>query len=393
MKTPIRLLITVPAVGSVYGGPSKSVLELASALGSQGILVDVVATNANGRSKLDLPADIWLDEKGYRIKYFPCSIWGGSVWSTRLASWVYHNIRNYDILHINIIFNPINLPFYLACFLWKIPYLIAPRGMLEPWALNYKAWKKRSYYKLLELPALNGASGIHTLATSEAEKIRSLCLKTSVFTVPNGIHKRDFQKLVDSDVFYQAFPALKNKKFILFLGRLDPKKGFDLLASAFSRVVAKYPDIHLVVAGPDNIGFLTTIKKYFEDAQCLSSVTFTGLLEGNLKLSALTAASLYVAPSYSEGFSMSVLEAMASGLPCVITTGCNFPEAAECNAAQIVSPDAEEVSKAILRFLDDTAFAARTGTLARELVLGKYTWDSVAQKLLFVFDEIVSSCE
>ena len=125
---------------------------------------------------------------------------------------------------------------------------------------------------------------------------------------------------------------------VLGLGRIDPKKGLDLLAKAFTKAHQVFPDTQLIVAGQDNTGFLPIAQNYFEEAGCSSAVKFTGMLTGEIKYAALAAANIYVAPSYSEGFSMSVLEGMASGLPCVITTGCNFPEASEVSEIVDIDP-------------------------------------------------------
>ena len=114
------------------------------------------------------------------------------------------------------------------------------------------------------------------------------------------------------------------------------------------------------------------------------------MLTGELKYSALSAANIYVAPSYSEGFSMSVLEGMASGLPCVITTGCNFPEAAQTNSAYVAKIDAREIANALLKCLSDRNAAKAMGTRAREFIFQNYTWDKIALKMVEVYQEILN---
>jgi glycosyltransferase involved in cell wall biosynthesis len=147
--------------------------------------------------------------------------------------------------------------------------------------------------------------------------------------------------------------------------------------------------INLIVAGPDSIGFLPTAKSYFQKAGCLKAVTFTGMLTGELKLAALAAANIYVSPSYSEGFSMSVLEGMATGLPCVITTGCNFPEAGMANAAKIVDINADNIADGLIQLLQDTDEAKKMGDRARQFILDNYTWDQIASKMIYVYKSII----
>jgi glycosyltransferase involved in cell wall biosynthesis len=385
----MRILIVIPALGAVYGGPSKCVVELAQALDNLGISVDMVTTNANGSTNLDVPLHTWIAEKFYRVKYFPH--WGLSDYkiSLSLTGWLFQHVADYDLVHTNAIFSYSVLPAHWACQLHRVPYVMTPHGMLDPWALSYKAWKKHFYYTLFEKPALERASAIQMLASSEAQRAKPLNLKSPLVIVPNGIHHQDFETLPDPELFYQNFPDIRNKKLILFLGRVDPKKGLDLLALAFAKVQAQFPQTHLIVAGQDNIGFLPTAQSYFAEGRCLDAVTFTGMLSGSLKYAALAAANVYVAPSYSEGFSMSVLEGMASGLPCVITAGCNFPEAAAAQAAHVVNIDADELANALIECLKHPQQAKAMGGRARELILGQYTWDRIALNLIDVYTAIL----
>jgi glycosyltransferase involved in cell wall biosynthesis len=385
----MRILIVIPALSSVYGGPSQSVVELAQALGSLGLSVDIVATNASGSTKLEVPLHTWLTKKSYRIKYFPYWDLLDYKISLSLTRWLFQHVADYDLVHTNAIFSYPVLPAYWACQRHRIPYVVTPRGMLEPWALSYKAWKKRFYYTLFEKPALQQASAIQMLAFTEAERTKALNLKAPLVVVPNGIDRQDFEKLPDPELFYQKFPETCNKTLIIFLGRVDPKKGLDLLSVAFTKVHAQFPQTHLIIAGPDNIGFLPTAQSYFAEAGCLDAVTFTGMLTGSIKYAALASARLYVAPSYSEGFSMSVLEGMASGLPCVITTGCNFPEALAAQAAYVVNIDADEIANALIECLSNPQQAKEMGDRARQLIFEKYTWNRIASNLIEVYTAIL----
>ncbi|HEY9833806.1 MAG TPA: glycosyltransferase [Stenomitos sp.] len=387
----MRILHVIPALGSVYGGPSKGVVELVQIIGSLGISVDIVTTNANGSTNLNVPLHTWIPEKYYRVQYFPYWHLFDYKVSLSLTRWLFEHVNKYDLVHTHAIFSYPVLPAYWACQWHQVPYLVTPHGMLEPWALSYKARKKHFYYSLFEKPALERANAIQMLASSEAERIKALNLKAPTVIVPNGIHRQDFEPLLSPELFYQKFSHTRNKTLIIFLGRIDPKKGLDLLASAFAKVNAQFPQTHLIVAGPDNIGFLPTAQSYFAEAGCLEAVTFTGMLTGSLKYSALAAASLYVAPSYSEGFSVSVLEGMASGLPCVITTGCNFPEAAAAQAAHVVDIDADEIALALIQCLSNPQQAKEMGQCARQLIFEHYTWECIAAKMIEVYTAILKN--
>lgn len=401
----MKILIVIPALGPVYGGPSKIAVELAEALSNLGINIDIVTTNANGSASLDVPFYTWITEKLYRVKYFPYWRLKDYKISWSLTKWLFQHIADYDLVHTIAVFSYPVLATHWACQLHQVPYLMNPQGMLEPWALSYKAWKKRLYYTLFEKPALQRASAIQMLASTEAERVKPLNLMAPVVVIPNGIHRQDFETLPDPELFYQKFPGTRNQILILFLGRVDPKKGLDLLASAFAKVHTQLPQTHLIVAGPDNIGFLPTAQNYFAEAGCFDAVTFTGMLSGSIKYAALAAAKVYVAPSYSEGFSMSVLEGMAAGLPCVLTTGCNFPEAAAAQAAYVVNIEADEIADALIRCLSDPQQSQEMGDSpgsalgdsppemlgdrARQLIFDHYTWERIAARLIEVYTAIL----
>lgn len=387
----MKVLIVIPAVGLVYGGTSKLVFELAQALSDRNLQIDVVTTNANGSTNLDVPLYTWQQEGSYRIQYFPRWRLSEYKFSYSLTTWLFKHVGDYDLVHtISLFTYPVAIAHWL-CQLRKVPYIASPHGMLDPWALEYKAWKKKAYYTLIERPILQKASAIQMLSQAEAEGARSLELPTPLTIIPNGVHRRDFETLPNPELFYQRFPALRGKTLILFLGRVDPKKGLDLLAPAFAQVQAHFPNTHLIVAGPDNTGFLPTAQSYFEQAGCLEAVTFTGMLTGSLKYAALAAAQLYVAPSYSEGLSMSILEAMSSGLPCVITRGCNFPEAMKAGAAEVVEIEADAIAAAMIHHLENPEIAKAMGRRARQFTFQHYTWDQIAKQLVQTYRNIKDS--
>lgn len=383
----MKILFFIPYTSSNYGGTSVIAKSLARELPKHNVDVDLISTNASGKEKLDVPLEKWLYTNSYKTQYFPCLHRNDFILSNSLLNWLKRNIDSYDIVHTHTIWSPLVSSVQKICRAKGKPYISTPHGMLEPWILSSKSWKKKPYLKLVEQPALRKASYIHATASEEERTIRKLGFK-NVITAPNGINKTDFEFLKSPEIFYEHFPETRAKKIILFLGRLHPKKGLDLLAPAFSRIHRSFPDTHLVIAGSDNSNFLETAKGYFSNVNCLDSVTFTGLLNGDLKYSALAAATFYVAPSYSEGFSMSILEGMASGLPCVITNTCNFPEAS--HVAHVVNVDTDHIYQAMLNILSNNEQSKELGNQARDFVFKNYTWESSAKKLINCYESMVT---
>lgn len=376
----MKILMITPYLASVYGGIASVVTELVKALNNQQISVDLITTNANDVGYLDVPLNTWIEHSNYRVRYFYSWHRNDFILSPELSRWLWLHATDYDLLHTHTLFSPLVALVHKICQLKQIPYIMTPHGMLEPWALAYKAWKKRVYYRLFEQKALQQALAIQALTAVEVEQLHLLGFNKCV-QIPNGIHRCQFEQLPPTRVFYDIFPHLKGKSLVLFLGRIDPKKGLDLLAKAFARVAVAYPNAHLVIAGPDSINFLPTAQGYFEQAGCAQQVSFTGMLKSNLKFSALAAAQFYVAPSYSEGFSMSILEGMASALPCIFTTGCNFSEAYKAGVAYEVAIDADAIATALLNCFQYPARAVEMGQRAQQFVFEHYTWDSIAQQL------------
>lgn len=384
----MKVLVVAPYVSFVYGGTARVVRDLAYALGKQNIHVDVVTTNASGGHSLDVPLEQWVIDTHFRVQYFPCWHRYDLVVSLGLLRWLEQHIGNYDLVHTHTLFSPLLSWLYRLCWIRGIPYLMTPHGMLEPWALAHKPTKKAFYLKLVEKKALAKASAVHVLTHSEAKSLAAMGLKNTVL-LPNGIDAQALPGLSNPELFYQHFPEAKGKTLILFMSRLDPKKGLDLLAGAFAKARAKFPHTHLAIAGPDSVGYRVKVEQCFADAGCLDAVTFTGMLTGDLKQAALSVSSIFTLPSYSEGFSISVLEAMAASLPCIITTGCNFPEAAEAGAAQVVAIDSEAIAQALVNCLSDWPGAQAMGDRARRFVLDHYTCDQIATRLIAVYKAIL----
>ena len=151
----MKVLFVVPYLGASYGGTSKVAAELANSLGKLNLDIDVVSTDANDGKKLDVQLQVWLNQDTYRVKYF--SAWHRSdlVISFSLIRWLSQHVKEYDVVHTHTLFSPLISLIHTLCCLNQVPYVITPHGMLDPWALSYKAWKKQFYYSRFEQPLLN----------------------------------------------------------------------------------------------------------------------------------------------------------------------------------------------------------------------------------------------
>jgi glycosyltransferase involved in cell wall biosynthesis len=267
----------------------------------------------------------------------------------------------------------------------RVPYLITAHGMADPWALRHKYWKKRAYTALVEGKNLRRAWCLHALSRPEIGHLRALAPRTPVAFIPNGVDLRPFDGLPARSALESEFPALAGKFVLLFFGRLHVKKGLDLLARALARVKDDFPDLHVLLAGNDD-GALKPFLDQIEADGLSARVTWVGHVSGERARWVWGAADAFILPSYSEGFSMAVLEALASRLPAVITSACHFPELAGASGAIVVEPSAEDVTRGLRELLErspaERAELARNG---RALVERSYTWDQQARRLAAVY--------
>ncbi len=271
----------------------------------------------------------------------------------------------------------------------NVPYLIAAHGMLDPWALRHKAVKKKVYTALVEGRNLRGASCLHALSRPEVGHLRAVAPRTPVALIPNGVNLAPFDDLPPRSELEASHPELVGKTLVLFYGRLHVKKGLDLLISALARLKSDHPRIHLLLAGNDD-GALAPTLAQAEASGVQDRITAIGHASGRLARQVWGAADLFALPSYSEGFSMAILEALAARVPVLATTACHFAELSKAEAGVIVEPTEEGVTLGLRNLLQrsegDRATLANNG---RKLVEARYTWDGVAAQLAEVYDWVI----
>jgi glycosyltransferase involved in cell wall biosynthesis len=266
----------------------------------------------------------------------------------------------------------------------KTPYIISAHGMLDDWALTHKRLKKALYAALLETNNLQRAACLRALTRDEVTDYRRIGLRTPVAVVPSGVQAPEG---VTGDVFREAFPQLAGKRMVLFMGRLHPKKGLPLLLQAWHQVAeSRGEDSHLVIAGPDSENLLGTLRQMTEDLKLRDSVTFTGMLKDELKWSALAAAELFVLPSFSEGFSVAVLEALAMGIPAIVSSPCHFPEITEANCGWVIEPETHALELSLREYLQmRPSELTCVGERARGLIERRFTWAVIGKQMEEVY--------
>jgi glycosyltransferase involved in cell wall biosynthesis len=268
-----------------------------------------------------------------------------------------------------------------------VPYIVQPHGLLDPYIHGHHRGRKWLMEVLFQNRVLERAAAIHYTSDVEREISEPFDGGAPPRVVPLGVDLAGFDDLPPAERFHDRFPETRGRRVVLFLSRLHFKKGLDLLIPAFAQAAADDPSLHLVIAGPDD-GMLDQCKAWTRRDGVPDRVTFTGMLRGEDKLAAFAAASMFALPSYSENFGISIVEAMAAGLPVVISDQVNiWREVQEGGGALVVRCDQQKLALALSTVLRDPALARDMGNKARETVHRLYRWDNVAAALETMYAE------
>lgn len=293
-----------------------------------------------------------------------------------------------DILHLHEIWARIVPAGAAAAREARLPYLVAVHNNLSPPYIHQKGLKKKIGLALGYRAVLERAAAIHVLTSAEAHAVEGMRLGVPLEIIPNGIFREEIEPLPPRGAFRAAHSEIGDDPYILFLSRLHRNKGLDRLADAFAQVVATRPETRLVVAGPDEGArddFIARVGRLGIQAR----VHLVGPLYGKDKLAAYADAAVFCLPSRAEGFSMSIIEALATSLPVVISETCNFPEVAGASAGIVVPLETGAITRALLRVLADPAERVAMGARGRELALSRYTWPAIAARSIDAYSRYV----
>jgi glycosyltransferase involved in cell wall biosynthesis len=370
----------------VYGGPVPALRHLNQALALSGHRVTTYTTNANGAGDLTVPLGQPVMVDGLPVTYFP-RWWFGREQKPRnlfFSPALGRQLRrlqpgDFDLILIHATFCDPERMAAKAAKRVGIPYICYTHGTFEPWRMAYKQYKKKIYMALIEERILRRAAGIVVCNDAETRFLQKYGITAPIKRIPWGIQPVIKTGNSTQQVLEEYFPALQDRPYILFLSRVHRMKGLDLLVPAFAKVAERFSGWVLVIAGPDEGGYKQIIEKMVENYNLGNQVLFTGLVEGKKKSVLLENADLYVLPSYSEGFSVSVVEALGYGRPAVITTSCYVPEVAEKQAGLIVPPDQDALMLALEAMMGNDDLRRSCGQNALLLAQQYFTWEAVAK--------------
>ncbi|MCB2153417.1 glycosyltransferase [bacterium] len=291
--------------------------------------------------------------------------------------------ETYDILSSHGIWSYSGCAAYIASRRRRVPLIIHPHGMLDPWAINRSRMKKKAIGLAFQNRALRHAHAIRVLCQSEADSVRALGFRNPLAVIPNGVNLSEYENLPDAARFEERHPEIKGRHKLLFLSRVHPKKGLEPLITAWAASEAGEKGWSLIIAGPNQIGHREQMEALVSDLNLSNSIIFAGPLYHEEKREALAAADGFILPSFSEGFPMALLEAAACRLPILMTPFCNFPELADAGGAVSVQPTSQELETGLRKLLEMSAEErVEMAGKARTLVESTYTWDIIAEDMV-----------
>ncbi len=380
----LNILHVIPTFSSRYGGPVSALMGLVHAQSIAGNNITIVTTNRDyPRGKLRSSGRACLKGSEVDVQYFSCQI-PSYYFSFSLAFFLKKHIRDFDIVHVWTLYR---YPTAIACRMarkYGVPYVVRPCGALEPPLREQSAVSlpmKIVYERLIEWKNIKHASAINAVTITEAINMPSFVSREKIFTLGNGINWFQYKKLPARGAF-RAAQGLSDAPLVLFLGRINFKKGLDLLIPAFDVLQRKIPDVRLAIVGPENDDYGQKVRDWVSERGLIDAVCFVEHLDGVAVLQAYVDADVFVLPSYTENFGMTVVEAMACGLPVVISDQVNIhTEVEESGAGLVTRCNAAEVTEALDALLRDAPRRQVMGAAGRAFAQQQYNWDRIVVRL------------
>jgi glycosyltransferase involved in cell wall biosynthesis len=366
------------------GGVPRSVSSLVKALSRLGCDNLVLTTDANGRGRLSVPCGELTDYDGIPVIYNRRPLNNSYCYAPTLAALIKQYARNYDVALINGNWLYFNFIVRRLLPVLDIPYILYPRGTFSHLMFAKKWLKKYIYWNLFEKYNYCQASGIVALTETEYHQIRKYIPNTPIEIIPNVIEIDKYYPRPSKDIFFDKYPLLLNKPYILFLSRLHYVKGLDILLYSFADLLSQfngeteYP--LLVIAGEGEDRYKKELWKIINELKLEKYIVFVGMATGLAKSLLLHYCSFFVLPSRSEGMPVAVLEALACGKPVVITKTCHLPEVAEAQAGLVVDLHPQALAQALLHLLRSDEERAVMGRRAYNLIQDKFMWKATSEK-------------
>ncbi len=341
---------------------------------------------------LNKPNDKPVFENGVRVIY--CSVFFKPlVFSFQLIKHIKKELRESDIVHVHGLYR---FPQSYACWYSrriKKPYILSPHGSLDPVLFDKKERKllRRLYQYLFEIKNVKKSKKIHFTANDELELANYLDIKEKSVVIPNGIDTIDFKNLPNKGGFVDTFKIQESSFKILFLGRVVWKKGLDILLTSLPSIIKKIPNVSLIIAGPDNENYKKDLTDIINSNGINSYVKFIGMLNREKVKQAYVNADIFILPSYSENYGITIVESLVCGCPVIISKNVNIhKEITYNNLGQVIDCDPKDISDAVINYFNRSDdYKIKHRAYIRDYALQKYDWENAIKKFSNLYEEIL----
>lgn len=388
----MKVLHVIPSIAPNSGGPAQAIIPMCRELGAHGWDVVLATTDAGMASRIS-ERNTPIDYRGISTIFF-ASQWGESFkFSRPMSSWLDANVKAFDVVHIHAVFNHSSVAAANACRKHHVPYIVRPLGSLDPWSMKQKRFRKQLFWRARGERLMRDAAAVHYTTTAEKELSEKTLKLNHGYVVPLGIEEESTSRPLGREELSHMFPILNANPYVLVLSRLHPKKALDILINAFAEATSdpRFQNWRLVIAGDGDSHYLQRLRQNVLDKNAEARVLFAGWLGGEDKIRVLRNASLVAQASYQENFGVSVVEALACGVPVLVSPHVNLAAEIESAGAGWVSNVEDGALKhSLLGIFADNEERARRGSAAR-LLSKQFTWEKTAIGLARLYSSIRTS--
>lgn len=389
LDRPLRLIHVTPSYlpATRYGGPIYSVHGLCKALVARGHDVMVFTTSIDGAGDSPVPLDMPQDLDGVKVRYFASRHLRRLVWAPSMLPALHDAVRHADLVHTHSVFLWPTWAGARVARQHRVPYVLSPRGMLVPDLIRRRGrLQKTLWINAIERRNIRHAAAIHFTAPLEQNEFQALRLPSKQdFVIPNGLEP--LLEFAIDDVS-PAINEATRQPFILMLGRISWKKGFDIALPA----IAKVAGARLLIVGPDDEGYLPTVRSLIGQLGLGDRATILGPVVGSDKQHILRKAALLLLPSYSENFGNVVTEAMQVGCPVVVTQDVGAATlVTQAGAGTVVATrSTEALAAAIAHLYNNPQVAIAMGERGSQFAERELRWYSIAGHMAAEYRQIIA---
>lgn len=375
-----------------HGGPTEAALGMVRALRRIGVDTRLLSSDDDLGGRLAVPLNQWTEHEGVPAFFLPRLVSRqhtliGFTFTPGFSAWCREQLRGFDFAHIHTVFShPANVAM-AAARRQRVPFAVRPLGQLCNWSLRQRAWIKRLQLALVTRRNINGADFLHVTSAMEAEETMRNDFRCPVLVQSHGLDLPpvcpDARATLRREL---RVPA--DRTLAIFLSRLHSKKGLEILFEAMARQAHK--DFDLVVAGTGEDSYVASLHALVERLGLTARVHWSGFVTGDPKWRLLQGGDLFVLPSHSENFGIVVVEALACGLPVIVSTEVALAEEIRRHRLGLVaSLGAQAVADAMDHLLANPAERADIARRARPVVAEHFTWDAAARALAGRYQEAI----